>query len=180
MHTRVAVPIYSIKVTPEEITITKEVRTHLKNVLLEMNSIADSLEDFSAVISEIMNPDDIKLLRKQIVAYKHMTQESLNLFLELIEETLIIWNKMISDTNFEEIKKAFVEEVRKIREYGIDILEALRDLNDKRILVEIPSIIQNIVTSKKAIDELISTNLFQKIDKDILGRIRIGSRLQRL
>ena len=179
MLNKTAVPIYSIKITPAEMEQARVTRAALKNVLLSLDATTDVLERFAVIISEIKDLTDLNSLRLDIVELRHDIQAGLNDFLHLVEQSLTAWGSMISDSNFDAMRKAYTEEIRKIRETAIEMLESLRDLSNVKILQDIPEQITNIVACKNAIDDMISVQLFQKIDRDVLGRIRIGSKLNK-
>lgn len=155
----------------------KVVRLALKTMLQSLDTITDNLGKFSGILAEIRDPSDLGNLRKEIVAFKHKTQDDLNVFLTQVEEALGEWNKMITDSTFDAMRRACVEEIRKIRESSIEMLEKFRDPMDPKFLQDVPEDVNSIVSAKKSLHEVITVQLFQKIDKDVLGRIKIGSRL---
>jgi hypothetical protein len=154
----------------------KVVRGALKDVMLSLDAITDSLQAFSSILGEIRGPADISKLRMELLQYRHKVQADMNNFLTLVEVSLSEWTKMISDGNFDSMRKAYVEEVRKIRDAAGELLEKFRKPTDPKFLQDAPQDVSNIVTAKGALHEIISTQLFQKIDRDILGRIKIGTR----
>ncbi len=173
---KIAVPIYSIKISPVEMDQAKKVRKALSDVMSSFDSISDSLEKFNSIIGEISKPEQISQLRKELLAFKHKIQEDFNALLDLVDVALTEWNEMISDSNFDSMRKAFIEEIRKAREHALEFLEKLRFPAEPKFLAEAPNDIVAISACKKSLEDIISAQMFQKIDKDILGRIRIGSR----
>ena|SRR3990172_471412 len=174
---KIAVPIYSIKISPDEMEQAKLVRNSLKNVASKLDQITDSLQLFSNILGEIRESSDLGKLRRELVAYKQKIQADMNDFLTLVETSLGEWGKMISDGNFDSMRKAYVEEVRKIRDSASELLEKLRRPMEPTFLQDAPQDVNSIMSAKAALHEIISVQLFQKIDRDILGRIKIGSRL---
>jgi predicted ATP-binding protein involved in virulence len=177
---KIAVPIYSIKISPPEMEQAKAVRTSLKDVILSLDKITDSLDEFSKVMSEVVNPEDLLKLRKELVAYRHKVQNDLNDFLTLVEQSLSEWNRMISDSNFDAMRRAYVEDIRKIRDSSIEFLEKMRNPADPKFLQDVPQDVNSIIAAKKSLHEIVSVQLFQKIDRDILGRIKIGSKIKNI
>lgn len=177
---KIAVPIYSIKISPSEMQQARAVRSALKNVMLALDAITDSLQAFSNILGEVRDPADISKLRMELVQYRQKMQADMNDFLTLVEASLTEWTKMISDGNFESMRKAYVEEVRKIRDSASELLEKFRKPTEPKFLQDAPQDVSNIVAAKGALQEIISTQLFQKIDKDILGRIKIGTKIVQL
>lgn len=174
---KIAVPIYSIKISPDEMGQAKLVRQALKEVVLKLDQITDSLQLFSNILGEIKDPNDIAKLRRELVAYKQKVQLDMNDFLTLVETSLSEWNKMISDGNFDSMRKAYVEEVRKVRDSAGELLEKFRRPTEASFLQDAPQDVNNIVSAKSSLHEIITVQLFQKIDRDILGRIKIGSKI---
>ncbi len=173
---KIAVPIYSIKISPVEMEQARKVRKALSDVMSSFDSISDSLEKFGAIIGEISKPEQIAGLRRELLAFKHKIQGDFNSLLDLVDVALTEWNDMISDGNFDSMRKAFIEEIRKARDSALEFLEKLRFPAEPRFLAESPNDIAAIMGCKKSLEDIISNQMFQKIDKDILGRIRIGSR----
>lgn len=174
---KIAVPIYSIRISPAEMEQAKAVRAALKNVMHSLDGTTDSLQAFSSILGEIRDSSDLGRLRRELVEYKHRIQADINSFLTLVEASLGEWNKMISDGNLESMRKAYIEEVRKIRDSAGELLEKFRKPMEPNFLQDVPQDVNNIVSAKNALREIVSNQLFQKIDRDILGRIKIGSRL---
>lgn len=174
---KIAVPIYSIKISPAEMEQAKIVRQSLKSVIIKLDQITDSLQQFSNILGEIRDPADIGKLRRELVAYKHKLQADMNDFLTLVESSLGDWNKMISDGNFDSMRRAYVEEIRKIRDSANELLEKFRRPTEPTFIQDVPQDVNNIVSAKSALHEIVTVQLFQKIDRDILGRIKIGSKL---
>jgi hypothetical protein len=155
----------------------KRVRRSLKDVIVKLDQITDSLQSFASILGEIREPSDIGKLRRELVAYKQKIQGDMNDFLTLVESSLGEWNKMISDGNFESMRKAYVEEIRKVRDAAGELLEKFRRPTEPNFLQDAPQDVNNIVAAKSALHEIITVQLFQKIDRDILGRIKIGSKI---
>jgi glutaredoxin 2 len=177
---KIAIPIYSIKISPAEMEQSKKVRALLKDVVLKLDQLTDSLKIFSSIISELRDVSDINQVRRELVSYKHKIQGDTNDLLTLVEGSLTEWNKMISDSNFDSIKRAYIEEIRKLREDIGKLLERLRRPTEPSFLQDTPQDVNNIIAARLAINEIISAQLFQKIDRDILGRIKIGTKIVNL
>lgn len=173
---KIAVPIYSIKISPGEMEQAKVVRQALKSVIVKLDQITDSLQSFSSILGEIKDPNDVSQLRREFVAYKQKIQADINDFLTLVEVSLGEWNKMISDGNFDSMRKAYVEEIRKIRDSAGELLEKFRKPTEPTFLQDVPQDVNSIVSAKSALTDIVTVQLFQKIDRDILGRIKIGSK----
>lgn len=158
----------------------KNVRQALKDAVLKLDQITDSLQLFSNILGDIKDPNDISKLRRELVAYKQKIQSDINDFLTLVEVSLGEWNKMISDGNFDSMRKSYVEEVRKVRDSAGELLEKLRKPTESSFLQGAQQDVNNTISAKLALHEIITVQFFQKIDRDILGRIKIGSRVVKI
>ena len=174
---KIAEPIYSIKIVDSEKQQAKKVRDCAKTVVSQLDHCTDQLDQFSSILTEIVDSNDIKQLRKEMFAFKHKIADDLNEFLTAVQICLNEWGKMITDDSLDSMKKSFVEQVRKVRDAALEFLEKMRDPEATDFLQTMPEIVKNITTTKKGLESVVETQLFTKIDRDILGKLKIGTRL---
>lgn len=169
-----AVTINSIDISPEEQEQAAKTRKEFEELLVRMNKAFEHLNTLNGALSDISDASLLEPLRKLFKQYKRKIQKLFNDFIEQLETSLLEANKTVSDSEMERIQDTVVAEIREIRDGAQKILVLLKDPQEADFIKDFTTIVEQLNTHRKSLDDIVKDQMFVHIDYDILGRIRLG------
>ena len=167
-------PTLVIDITNEERKQAETVRKEFKKLEGLLDAAFDSLNKLNGSLQQFTDSSEFVKLDHLFVQYRHKLQHYFNDFIDQLQVSLDQLNKMISDTETKKIRDTIIGESREIRDGALNILELLGDTSHQEFLKNFKETFVKLNGRRTAISEIITDQFFTHIDKDILGKIKLG------
>jgi hypothetical protein len=113
-------------------------------------------------------------LKPLIKKYERKLKKKFNKFLDSLELGLKHYNKTFADTELHNIRDLIIEHTKNMRKSLVDLMNLFRKVEDPDFMGQAQMIFQALAKSIEQAEFAIREELFNHIDYDILGRIKLG------
>jgi hypothetical protein len=171
---KISGPAFSVPVSKEEKKIAEKLRAEFFDLLKELEKFSRYLDVFFDHVDNLTETEDLSSLRPIIKKYERKLKRKFNDFLQSLEEGLAHYNDTFADTELDNIRDLIIEHTKSMRKGLIGLLDIFDKVEDPDFIEEAKKIYEVILLSIKQLEFVIREELFDHIDFDILGRIRLG------
>jgi phytoene dehydrogenase-like protein len=172
---KTAGPAFSVPVSNEEKKAAERLRKEFEDILKELEKCSRYLLVFFDHTDDFTDDQSLDGLAPLMKRYEKKLKQKFNNFLEALERGLEHYNESFSDTELDNVRDLIIEHVKSVRKGLIAIIDLFARLEDPEFVEAAQKAYQEISSSIERVDFVIREELFDHIDYDILGRIRIGS-----
>ena len=173
-------PIFVLEISNDERKQAEKVRKEFKKLELLLGGAFDSLGRLVGAMQGLQHNERMVELKPLFIKYKHKIQDLFNEFLDQLQSSLEDMQTMISDSETIKIRDTIVGEIREIRDGALELINLLNRPEDANFLKEFQETFVRLRAREKALREILSDQLTGHIDRDILGKIKLGKSRLRL
>lgn len=171
---RTAGPIYSIPLSEQETKAAEKLRKSYAKLMSELDDFNDFMEVFFSAIDSTDDKENLTTLQPLLRKYQRKLQDKFNHFVKEFGEILNGSIEMFSDRKFDNIRDLLIENVKSMRDSLVELLKLFKDVEDKNFVKSAKQLNQSIKNDIEQINTIIKKQLFQHIDRDYLGKIRLS------
>lgn len=165
---------FAIPVSKDERDSAYRLRRLFEKVLEEL----DKFEKFSLVFFDYANKMDagtsVKALSPLIKKYEHKLKKKFNGFIMTLESALEEYNSSFTDTELTNMRDLLIENAKTMRNSLIELLQTFKKIDDQNFIADAKTKYEFISKAIEQLKNVIRGELFNHIDYNILGRIRLG------
>jgi len=165
----------TLDVTQSEKERAKLVKSEFKVILNELDAAIKVVDDFRLSISQ-QKPSKADLennYRGRILRYKSKIRVAFNHFLSHTKKALELLNN-ISDPEMIRLREILIAEINELSDGAEALLDLLTETDRERFTNTLEQLCGQMQKRKKSIYDVIDSQLFNHIDHDILGRMKIS------
>lgn len=168
-------PRMVLNITDQERAVAKEAKKefgeHLKRLEKALRTITD-LRD--AIAEQRPSKEDLKgKYRGKLLRYKRKVQKVFNDFLLPLKESLEKLSE-ISDPDMIKLREIIIAEVGELSDGAEAIIDLLEEVDRDGFTKSLEGLAQQMEKRQRSIVDVIENQLFNHIDHDILGRMRVS------
>ena len=171
---KLSAPIYSVEVSDEEKAQATQTRESFKKLVDRLEQVFDKLKIVREVLDQFQDSTQFGRIGELFVRYKHRITDLFNEFQNHLQISLELLNKTLSDSEMENIKSTILAEAKEIRDGIEDLLSLLDSPESGEFIKEFTETCDRLQNRANSLEEIITDHLFDHIDYDILGRIKLG------
>lgn len=172
---KIAGPAYSLPVSQEEINVAKAIRKSFQEVLKQQERLLKYMSIFFDHLDALENKTGLAYISPLIKQYEHKMRKKFNNYINAFSEAISTYQKGgLSDGKMDDIRDLLVENIRKIREYFIELLIQMKKVSSEEFAEKALEKYNAVKTSSEQIESIIRDEWFGHIDYNILGLIRLG------
>lgn len=168
-------PKMVLQITQKEKDVAKAIKADFKKILRKMNAAIRIISDLrDAIVNQ--RPEKTDLMGKysgRLLRYRRKIKKSFNEFLQPTKVALEKISK-IQDPGMLRLREIIIAEVGELSGGAESIMDVLRETDRDGFTQRIEEIASQMERRCKSIVDVIDTQLFNHIDHDILGRLRIS------
>jgi hypothetical protein len=172
---KTAGPAFSLPVSKEEKKIAEELRKEFLTLLKELEKFSRYLLVFFDRIDDLADTENLHSLGPLMKKYERKLKKKFNDFLQALEEGLAHYNDSFADTELDNIRDLIIEHAKSMRKSLLTLLDLFDRVGDPEFIQSAKTAYEGIAKSIEQLEFVIREELFDHIDYDILGRIRLGS-----
>ena len=172
---KTAGPAYSLPVSKEEKKIAEELRVEFMELLKELEKFSRYLLVFFDRIDDIADTENLDSISPLLKKYERKLKAKFNDFLQALEDGLAHYNDSFADTELDNIRDLIIEHAKNMRKSLLVLLELFDRVSDPEFVASAKTAYEGIAKSIEQLEFMIREELFDHIDYDILGRIRLGT-----
>lgn len=168
-------PRMVLDVSSDERAIAKSVKEDFKKTLKKLDKAIDVVTDLKNAITEQRpSKDDLKdKYRGRLIRYRSKVRNIFNEFLQPTRKSLEDLSK-VSDPEMIRLREIIVAEVGELSDGAEALLDLLEDPDKEGFTKTLEQLSAQIEKRKKSIIDVIDSQLFNHIDHDILGKMKIS------
>jgi regulator of sigma D len=169
-------PQMILDITDEEKKIAGAVKTEFKEVLRKIDDAIHVVTDLrDAIVNERPSKEDLKSkYAGRLIRYRRKIKASFNDALSLVKVSLEKLSK-ISDPEMVRLREILIAEIDELSSGAEAILDLLDESERESFTKTIEKISAQMEKRQKSITDVIDNQLFNHIDHDILGRMKIST-----
>jgi regulator of sigma D len=166
----------TLVVTDAERAIAKQIKEDFKKILKKLNKAVRSIVDLrDAIVEQRPTKDDLKKkYRGRLLRYRRKIRAVFNEFLSSVKSSLENLAK-ISDPDMIKLREIIIAEIGELSDGAEAIIELLDETDREGFTKTIEQVTTQIEKRQKSIIEVIDSQLFNHIDHDILGKMKISN-----
>lgn len=173
MH-KVSAPVYSIDISEDEQKQATQTRLEFEELLHVMEDAFEHLHILGDSLEGATETPQFAAMSKLFHQYKRKTKKLFNNFIVQLEKALLALHTTVSDAEMNRIRDTIVSEVGEIRDGVITLLDFLDKPEDKDFAKSFKETVDRVFKRAEALEEIIQEQLFEHLDRDVLGKIRLG------
>lgn len=168
-------PRMTLVVTDTERAIAKEIKNDFKKILEKLDTATKSIVDLrDAIVEQRPSKEDLKKkYRGRMLRYKHKIRTVFNDFLSGVKIALEKLEK-ISDPDMVKLREIIIAEIGELSDGAEALMDLLGETDRDSFTKTIEQVTSQIEKREKSIIEVIDNQLFNHIDHDILGKLKIS------
>lgn len=169
-------PRMTLTVTDHERTVAKQVKEDFRNILQKLDKSVRSITDLrDAMAEERPSKEDLKhKYRGRLLRYRRKIRNIFNEFLSSVKNSLEKLSK-ISDPDMVRLREIIIAEIGELSDGAEAVMDLLKETDREGFSKTIEQITAQVEKRQKSIIDVIDNQLFNHIDHDILGRMKISS-----
>jgi uncharacterized phage infection (PIP) family protein YhgE len=172
---RTAAPIYSVEISEDEKLQAQETRNAFESLSEHLDESFDKLKIVRELLEQFKDPSHFAHMRDLFIRYKQAVINEFNEFLDSLTNSLTKMNKTLSDSEMQNITDTIVAEADELRDGVEELAEHLDEPDSPDFLKNFKETYDRLDQRRNSLHEIITDHLFEHIDYDILGRIKLGS-----
>jgi hypothetical protein len=168
-------PRLTVRITPQEKALAKKAKAEFKASLKELKEAVGVILDLrDSIVSQHPSKEELKSKYKgRMLRYKAKIVQSFNVFLLHLQKNLELLGQ-ISDPDMSRLREILVSEVGELSDGVEAILDLLHEAEKDDFTKNLEHIAGQLEKRKISIYDTIESQLFNHIDHDLLGRMRIS------
>lgn len=169
-------PRLTVKISDEEKQIAKQAKAEFKLVLKELKIAVELVTDLrDSIVDQNPSKDELNnVYRGRILRYRKKIVDKFNAFLIHLQSNISLMSN-INDPDMYRLREILVAEVGELIDGTEVLLELLHDPIRNNFIQSLEQIVWQIEKRKYSIEDAIANQLFNHLDHDLLGRIRIST-----
>lgn len=167
-------PSFSIPISSDEKSMAEKLRAQFAEVIEALSVVDRYVTVFSEHIDHLEADADLSKMRPLIRRYGVRLKERFNEFIELLESALKEFTVGFDDRQLSNIKYMIIENVRLLRENVIEVLKFFNYVEDPDFITNCQNRFETLHKYIDNFNTLVRNQLFEHLDYNILGRIRLG------
>lgn len=168
-------PRMVMNITDTERAIAKEVKDDFKKVLQKLDSAVDVIVDLRDAIV-LQRPEREELNKKykgRLLRYRRKIRKVFNEFLTDVKHSLEKLSK-ISDPDMIRLREIIIAEIGELSSGAEAIIDLLEETDRENFTKTLEAITSQMEKRQKSIIDVIDNQLFNHIDHDIFGKLKIS------
>lgn len=168
-------PRMTLVVTDNERAIAKQVKEDFKHILKKLDKAVRSITDLrDAMVEERPSKEDLKSkYRGRLLRYKRKIRNVFNDFLSSVKHSLEKVSK-ISDPDMIRLREIVIAEIGELSDGAEAIMDLLGETDRESFTKTVEQVAGQVEKRKRSIVDVIDNQLFNHIDHDILGKMKIS------
>ena len=174
-------PKMTLEITERERQVAKNVKKEFKTISRELDEAVKVVLDLrDAIVNQRPTKDDLdKTYRGRLLRYKKKIKEAFNHFLNHTKRTLEAAVE-ISDPDMVRLREILVAEIGELSDGVEALMDLLGETDRDGFTKTLEQIAAQLEKRQKSIADVIDNQLFNHIEQDILGRMKISEIQNRL
>ena len=168
-------PRLMVNITDQEKATAKDSKREFKAVLKELRVALRVISELkSSILEQHPSKDDLKTkYRGRLLRYKKRIVESFNVFLSHLKQNLGTLS-LINDPDTQRLREVLGAEVSELSDGVEAILDLLQDSDKDNFTQKLDQLTTQLEKRERSINDAIGNQLFNHIDHDMLGKMRIS------
>lgn len=168
-------PQMTLEITEEEKERAKSVKKEFKVILKELDKALKVVIDLrDAIVNQRPTRDDLeKKYRGRLLRYKTRIKKEFNHFLTHTRNTLELLAD-ITDPEMIRLREILIAEIGEMSDGAEAFLDLLGETDRDNFTQTLEKLVGQMEKRKESIEDVIEDQLFNHIDHDILGRMKIS------
>ena len=168
-------PRMSVDVTQKEKTVAKSLKKEFKQILRDLDDAVEVLGDLrDALVEQRPSKEDLKGTYKgRLLRYRSKIQKAFNSFLTHTKSGMEMMNQ-VSDPNMIRLREIMVAEIGELSDGTESLLDLLKETDRDGFTQSMEKLVAQIEKRQESIIDVIDNQLFNHIEQNILGRMKIS------
>jgi len=168
-------PRMTLTVTDHERAIAKQIKADFKQILRKLDKAVRSVSDLrDAIVEQRPSKDDLKTKYSgRLLRYRRKIRNIFNEFLSSVKNSLEKLSK-ISDPDMIRLREIIIAEIGELSDGAEAIMDLLKETDREGFTKTIEQVATQIEKRQRSIIDVIDNQLYNHIDHDILGRMKIS------
>jgi len=174
-------PRLSVEISEQEKAAATRVKTEFARLLKELDDALKVIYDLrDAVVQERPSKEDLKVkYRGRLLRYKRKIILEFNQFLTKLKTTLELIVQ-ISDPDMVRLREIIIAEFDELSDGVESIIDLLKDADREGFTKSLERITTQLDQRRSSIKDIVDNQLFNHIEQDILGRMKISELKHRI
>lgn len=173
-------PRLSVEVSEQERSIAKEAKKEFKEILGDLDDALKVIYDLrDAIVEQRPSKEDLQTYSGRLIRYRRKITSVFNKLLVRFSNAIKLLNE-ITDPDMANLKKIMVAEFDELSDGVEGVLKLLDDTKKDGFTKELERLCTQMQNRNRSINEVIDNRLFNHIDRDILGKLKISSLKSRI
>lgn len=168
-------PRLTVTITPEEKQLAKDSKAEFKAVLKELKAAIEIVLDLrDSILEQRPSKEDLsKKYKGRLLRYKRKIVKAFNIFLHHLQTNLGNLAK-INDPDMIRLREILAAEVSELRDGVEAVLDLLHDAGKDNFTQLLEQLTAQLEKRQHSIGDAVANQLFNHLDHDLLGRMRIS------
>jgi predicted transglutaminase-like protease len=168
-------PRLTVKITEQEKALAKQAKVEFKALLKELKAAVNAVLDLrDSITSQHPSKEDLKNKYKgRLLRYKLKITKAFNVFALHLQKNLELLTK-INDPDMSRLREILASEVNELKDGFDATLELIDEAEKDDFTKNLEHVAAQMEKRKVSIHDTIENQLFNHIDHDLLGRLRIS------
>lgn len=169
-------PRLTIEVSEREKSVAKAAKKEFKEILKDLNNALSIIYDLrDAIVQQRPSKEDLQNTYKgRLLRYRRKIAEAFNKLLVRFKNAVQSLNE-ITDPDIANLKKIMVAEFDELSDGVEGVLVLLKNAAKEGFTKELERLCTQMEQRSTSINEVIDNRLFNRIDNDILGKLKMSS-----
>jgi hypothetical protein len=174
-------PRMTLEITPQERAVAKTLKKEFKQILRELEDSVEVLFELrDAIVEQRPSKEDLKnTYRGRLLRYRRKIVEVFNVFLTHLKKALEMISgtkgtNRIGDPELLSLKNIVLTEVGELSDGVETVLDILDEVGREGFTKTLEQVCSQLEKRQKSIVDVIDNQLFNHIDNNILGKMKIG------
>jgi hypothetical protein len=168
-------PRLTMEVSERERSLAKAAKKEFKDILRDLDNALDIIYDLrDAIVQQRPSKEDLKnTYRGRLLRYRRKITEVFNKLLVRFKNAIQLLDD-ITDPDMANLKKIMTAEFDELSDGVENVLSLLDDADKEGFTQELERLCTQMQTRSKSINEVIDNRLFNHINNDILGKLKVS------
>ena len=168
-------PRLTLVVTDDERAIAKQIKGDFRKILSKLKVAVKSIVDLrDAIVEQRPSKDELKTkYRGRLLRYRRKIRTVFNDFLSSVKVALEKLDK-VSDSDMVKLREIIIAEIGELSDGAEALMDMLDETDRESFTKTIEQIASQVEKREKSIIDVIDNQLFNHIDHDILGKMKIS------
>ncbi len=168
-------PRLTLVVTDEERAIAKEIKSDFKQILKQLDTAVKSVVDLrDAIVEQRPTKETLKgKYRGRLLRYRRKIRKTFNEFLSNVKASIEKLSK-VSDPDMIKLREIIIAEIGELSDGAEAIMDILGETDREGFTKTLEQVASQVEKRQKSVIDVIDNQLFNHIDHDILGKMKIS------